>query len=196
MKTEKQLRVLETKGRYKVVDGRLWTLFKGEWRERSACVTGGYRQHILFNGRGWGKVIAYEHEVVWLYERGLFDPALVIDHINHDRMDNRIENLRPLTPAENKLASPPDEYHTWYNVTDSGQIYRLIDSYASGMSKSAAAREAKIPRLNGLYHINRFLQTGTSSYLDADVNKFFRDRLDLQDVEDKKHNEVVVIRKP
>jgi hypothetical protein len=180
MKTEKQLRVLETKGRYKVVNGRLWTMFKGSWKERTACIVGGYRQHILFNGRGWGKVVAYEHEIVWLYERGIYEG--VIDHINGDRSDNRIENLRAVTPSENKLASPsPDRIGNEYRTVDSGQVYELLKAYCSGLSKSASARKAKMDRLVGLYHINKFIRIGESSYLDSGVSEHFLSLLPEKD---------------
>lgn len=175
MKTEKQLRVLETKGRYKVVNGRVYHLFRGEWKEKTACVTGGYRQHILFNGRGWGRVVAYEHDIVWIFENGVFGG--VIDHINHVRDDNRIENLRAVSSSQNKLNSPNGEYTTRVNSTDSGQVYKLLDTYCNTMNKSLSARKAKVERVVGLYHINKFLKTGMSSYLDASVCEGFRKRL-------------------
>ena len=40
------------------------------------------------------------HRLAWLYEHGKF-PKNQIDHINHDRIDNRIDNLREATNAEN-----------------------------------------------------------------------------------------------
>lgn len=41
----------------------------------------------------------YVHKVIWLIERG--ESANQIDHINGDRSDNRIENLREVTCQEN-----------------------------------------------------------------------------------------------
>lgn len=40
------------------------------------------------------------HRLIWFWVHGKF-PEGVIDHINHDRMDNRLENLREVSIAEN-----------------------------------------------------------------------------------------------
>jgi hypothetical protein len=43
-----------------------------------------------------------EHRLVWLYVYGAVPQApLEIDHINHDKTDNRIVNLREATRAQN-----------------------------------------------------------------------------------------------
>jgi hypothetical protein len=41
------------------------------------------------------------HRLAWLYVYGEM-PSNVIDHINRDRSDNRITNLRPVTRSENQ----------------------------------------------------------------------------------------------
>jgi hypothetical protein len=41
------------------------------------------------------------HRLVWLYVHGVW-PANQIDHLNSDKTDNRIANLREATPQENQ----------------------------------------------------------------------------------------------
>lgn len=41
------------------------------------------------------------HRFVWRYFNGPIPDRMVIDHINHVRNDNRLENLRCVTVAEN-----------------------------------------------------------------------------------------------
>lgn len=50
------------------------------------------------NGRSYQ---FYAHRVAWLMHHGTLDPKLHIDHINGDPSDNRIENLRLGTVAQN-----------------------------------------------------------------------------------------------
>lgn len=54
----------------------------------------GYR-HIRIDGRTYKA-----HRLAWLYVYGVW-PSDLIDHINGDRADNRIENLREATRSEN-----------------------------------------------------------------------------------------------
>lgn len=43
----------------------------------------------------------YMHQAAWLYVHGYW-PVQDIDHINHDKSDNRIENLRELSRSLNQ----------------------------------------------------------------------------------------------
>lgn len=46
--------------------------------------------------------IYYAHRLVWLYVYGIF-PKQCIDHINGQRADNRLCNLRAVTNAQNSI---------------------------------------------------------------------------------------------
>lgn len=57
----------------------------------------------LFDGYGYGKLLGQTelaHRVVWTLHHGA-PPTGEIDHINHDRYDNRIENLRVVSDRDN-----------------------------------------------------------------------------------------------
>jgi hypothetical protein len=87
------------------------------WRERPEEDFSSLHRSRIWNVRYAGKVAGYltalgyreasvfgryykVHRIVWLYVNGEWPPSF-IDHINHDRSDNRIENLRVASKAEN-----------------------------------------------------------------------------------------------
>jgi hypothetical protein len=41
------------------------------------------------------------HRLIWIYHYGNIPSGKVVDHINHNRSDNRIENLRLVTHQDN-----------------------------------------------------------------------------------------------
>lgn len=74
----------------------------------------GYRA-IYFQGKNYA-----EHRLAWYFYYGKFpDTKNHIDHINHNKEDNRIDNLREVTPAENsknrpRFVSRLDEAGIWW----------------------------------------------------------------------------------
>lgn len=81
-------------GRFVWLDGQAKGKIAGKTR------TDGYRmlRHPL--GKRGQSIMIYEHRFVWFYHRRRL-PNGQIDHINGDRSDNRIENLRDVTHRKN-----------------------------------------------------------------------------------------------
>lgn len=73
-----------------------WSVSRGSVKKGkvAGAVSGRYRS-ITVRGK---KYLA--HRLAWLYVKGRF-PARNLDHINRDRYDNRISNLREASPKTN-----------------------------------------------------------------------------------------------
>ena len=66
--------------------------------------TGYMRIGICVNGK---KKKCHSHRFIYECFNGLIPAGLVVDHINRDKLDNRVENLRVITQRENNLNSAP-----------------------------------------------------------------------------------------
>ena len=67
-----------------------------EGAEAGCTGGGGYRQVRIVG------VDYFTHRLIWKMRTGS-DPVEELDHINHDRADNRIENLREASTQENAM---------------------------------------------------------------------------------------------
>ena len=79
----------------------------------------GYRS-IQIDGEGY-----LVHRLIWLYVHGKFPPEQ-LDHINLNRSDNRIENLRAATHAQN-MRNKKAEQNTKYGVGLKGCFWNSRD---------------------------------------------------------------------
>jgi len=71
---------------------------------------------------------ALAHRVVWLLCNGTLDPDLIIDHIDRDKLNNNINNLRSVTTSENcrnktTISNTGYKYLTW-NENRRGYLFR------------------------------------------------------------------------
>lgn len=64
--------------------------FRSAYRTVDVCVEG-------------VRVVEYVHRIVWMIHHGVIPSDKVIDHIDRDKLNNTIENLRLATPSENGL---------------------------------------------------------------------------------------------
>lgn len=113
-------------------DGHLWWVknrVKGPKTvgKRFGCINYGYVKGKIFQ-RGYT-----EHTLIWLYHYGVW-PKDQIDHINGNRSDNRLENLREATNQQNQFNTGGRRNSTstykgvsWHRETQKWQAKISID---------------------------------------------------------------------
>ena len=110
--------------------------------------------HGYLHGSLFGRFFS-AHRVIWALVHGEW-PASEIDHINGDRADNRLANLRAVTPAENRKNQTRSRKNTsgvigvhWCNTWNRwiakvmvGRKSKTIGNYATIEEAIAARAEA------------------------------------------------------
>lgn len=83
-------------------DARMRNVWNGTYAGKQAGseMANGYRLISLDNAK------FLEHRIIYHMMRGPLDPSKFIDHIDYDHTNNRIENLRPCSHAENLMNQP------------------------------------------------------------------------------------------
>ena len=84
------------------------------------------------------------HQIIWMSKNGPIPEGLSIDHINRDKTDNRLTNLRLVTPKENSANKESQVAYRKYDHRKIMDVYRLRDdgrsyqqiSDLTGISKS------------------------------------------------------------
>ena len=98
-------------------DGKLfWRKARGGIKpgDRAGCLDSNGYGRIMLNGKRYR-----EHRIIFLMFNpnwNIFDRSFEIDHINHKRNDNRIENLRLVTRQENQFNRRKEKSkgYTWH----------------------------------------------------------------------------------
>lgn len=142
---------------YDTINGGLINNKTGQQSKGIAC--GGRYRCVMIAGRN-----IYVHRIVWMMHNDWKEPLVVIDHINGDSLDNRIENLRDVSHIENMAnRSNSSKYGKWvHNNKGSGFKIEFIfkgvaQFYSVPKLEDAMALRDKLSLdiSNGVYELKR-----------------------------------------
>ena len=164
MVIDKQKRTMEciASGRYKAEQGEVFVLKSNGWHRLSpTLLPSGYKQlHICNHKRNEARVSVrvYLHIFVYMLHNGMYEDGLMIDHIDGDNTNNRIENLRAVTQRQN--INPAKTYKTkakgnfQTNPIRSEGIKAIRELMEQGYSQAHIARILGYNRLSVRYTYN------------------------------------------
>ena len=97
----------------------------------------------------------HDHRIIWEQHYGKIPEGMQIDHINHIRDDNRIENLRLVTCQQNHFNRSGVKGFNWDNKRNKWRSYIYLDGKMINLGRSDCMLEAraKYLRAKAKYHI-------------------------------------------
>lgn len=82
-------------------------------KELTGTIVNGYKIVSIRNGAV--KQQCRVHRIIWIAQNGIIPTGMVVDHINNDKADNRIQNLQLLTPKDNSTKAVRDGLYLFGN---------------------------------------------------------------------------------
>lgn len=153
MKKQKQINllgILDT-GRYKVNPdtGDIYYFKKHDntWNIKGYSDINGYRQYILYNGKRGKKNIklsVYGHIIVYINEFGLYPEGYHIDHLDNNRANNALYNLRLVPPGVNIRKSLANINKSKQNHIRNATIKHLRAMLALGLGTTEIANRLNL----------------------------------------------------
>lgn len=99
------------------------------------------------------------HRIIWLYVYGYL-PVKKIDHINRNRLDNRLANLREVDDADNAKNISIPSHNTsgcigvsWYKRDRNWNVYIKVDGKNKWLGRYDTIFEAAAVRRSAEHHI-------------------------------------------
>lgn len=93
------------------------------------------------------------HSIIWEMHNGEIPEGMEIDHVNHIRTDNRIENLRLVSHQQNAMNRSKTSRNTsgvvgvsWCNLTEKWYAYIKKDGVMHSLGRHARFEDAALAR--------------------------------------------------
>ncbi len=118
-------------------DGNVFSKSKNKYLSNKNAHPYIINEYVTKNGVG---DTFQRHRVIWFYFKGEIPEGMQIDHINGDKLDNRLENLRCVTPYDN--THNQNTYTKFLNAVRTDEHRRKI-SIANKGRKMTAERYRK-----------------------------------------------------
>ena len=120
-------------------DGKLYNKIHRNPRAPIGAEAGCLSSYDGYYKLGMNKKSVQLHRVIWEMHNGTIPNGLEIDHINRDRADNRIENLRAVTRSVNQHNKPGVGVHystrakarPYVAFIKNNQKFKTIGSYGT-----------------------------------------------------------------